>query len=321
MRNLRTFIFHVTGPGFCFLLLLFCPVELKAQAAWEYQEEVFAFRNRQDSCLLYGAYSPLLAEDKKNYAGLSYFTVNPVFKVSATLVKTTERSNRQLIADEASGLVKFGEVHFQLNGEALKLGVFKLIEKPNLLLYQDSLIILFADATIGEGTPVVGRFLNLTAPQGKDPSVWLDFNKAYNQPCVYNMAYPCLSTPEENYLPFLVEAGEKTFLKPQGKRKVVAEVMPEFPGGIAAMMKFIANKMRVPKSVKAAGVEGTEVVSFIIYEDGSVGEAVSVSSLHPDIFEEVKRVVSKMPKWSPGTRDGIPMQVKYTVPFRIVYKK
>lgn len=307
----------------CFLLLfgLGCLQELKAQSLWEYQQEVFAFRSKQDSSLLHGTHSPLLSEDKKNYAGLTYFTINPAFKVSATWVSDKERSKSQLIADEASGLIKFGEVHFQLHGEPFKLGVFKQAEKQKGLLYQDSLIIPFYDGTSGGETAVVGRFLNVAAPQEGDASLWLDFNKAYNQPCVYNMAYTCLTTPEENTVPILIEAGEKTFLKPKDKGTLPVEVMPEFPGGTFAMFAYMAKKFKMPKDVsKSQGVNGAVVVSFIITTEGKVTDVEIVRPLYPSIDAEVIRVIQKMPKWKPGTVNNVPAAVKYTIPYRIVIK-
>lgn len=74
----------------------------------------------------------------------------------------------------------------------------------------DELFLIFGDKTNGEETYGGGRFL-YTAPADKSGRVVVDFNKAYNPPCVFTPYATCPLPPSQNRLPLRVEAGEKTF--------------------------------------------------------------------------------------------------------------
>jgi uncharacterized protein (DUF1684 family) len=74
-----------------------------------------------------------------------------------------------------------------------------------------SLWLIFADATNGRETYGGGRFL-FTEPVADDGSVFVDFNLAYNPPCVFSAYATCPLPPAENRLPIRIEAGERNFL-------------------------------------------------------------------------------------------------------------
>jgi periplasmic protein TonB len=92
----------------------------------------------------------------------------------------------------------------------------------------------------------------------------------------------------------------------------------EFPDGQAAMFKFIQSKLRLPK--KAANcVSGTVYVNFCIEEDGSISEIKIMRGLCQACNDEVKRVISSMPKWKPAVELGTkkPIRTYFTVPTRV----
>ena len=94
----------------------------------------------------------------------------------------------------------------------------------------------------------------------------------------------------------------------------IVEEMPEYPGGIAAAMKWIANELKYPAIAQENGVQGRVTVRFTINADGSVVDPVILRGVDPHLDKEALRVIGKMPKWKPGKQRGKPVRVKYTVP-------
>ena len=101
--------------------------------------------------------------------------------------------------------------------------------------------------------------------------------------------------------------------EPEGAFDVV-EQMPEFPGGAAGMMKFIAENVKYPEEAYSKGTEGRVLVQFIIEKDGSVTNVKVIKKVNDAIDAEAVRVVKAMPKWKPGKQNGREVRVKYTIP-------
>ena len=94
----------------------------------------------------------------------------------------------------------------------------------------------------------------------------------------------------------------------------VVEVMPQFPGGQIAMMKYIMENMKYPEQAMKEGIQGRVTVSFIVEKDGSISNVRPVLSVHPLLNKEAVRVVKSMPKWSPGKHNGKPVRVRFNLP-------
>ena len=94
----------------------------------------------------------------------------------------------------------------------------------------------------------------------------------------------------------------------------VVEVMPEFPGGQGALLKFLATNVRYPESAVKNGIEGRVSCSFVVGKDGAISEAEVIRGVSPELNEEALRVINSMPVWSPGKQRGEAVNVKYTVP-------
>ena len=103
---------------------------------------------------------------------------------------------------------------------------------------------------------------------------------------------------------------------PCGKVYDVVEQMPQFPGGQAAMMKFIADSLRYPSVVCTGGVEGRIVVRFVVDCKGNIVNPLVVRSVDPLLDREAIRLVKSMPKWIPGRQNGESVCVIYNVPIR-----
>lgn len=93
-----------------------------------------------------------------------------------------------------------------------------------------------------------------------------------------------------------------------------AEVDPAFPGGEAAMGEWIQKNIVYPEMAKEMGEQGTVYVQFVVNRDGSIVDVVIVRGVSESLDNEAKRVVKKMPKWSPGEQAGKPVRVRFTLP-------
>ena len=94
----------------------------------------------------------------------------------------------------------------------------------------------------------------------------------------------------------------------------VVENMPDFPGGQAALMQYLAKNIKYPTIAQENGTQGRVIVQFVVNRDGSIVDAKVVRSVDPYLDKEALRVINTMPKWKPGMQRGKPVRVKFTVP-------
>lgn len=94
----------------------------------------------------------------------------------------------------------------------------------------------------------------------------------------------------------------------------VVEVMPQFPGGQIAMLKYIMENIKYPEQAMKEGIQGRVAVRFIVEKDGSISDVKPILSVHPLLNKEAVRVVESMPKWTPGKQNGKPVRVRFNLP-------
>ena len=94
----------------------------------------------------------------------------------------------------------------------------------------------------------------------------------------------------------------------------VVEIMPEFPGGSDAMIKFIQKNIMYPDSARKHNIEGKVLLSFVVLEDGSVADVKVIRKVAWDLDAEAIRIVKLMPKFKPGKQQGKPVRVQYNLP-------
>lgn len=95
---------------------------------------------------------------------------------------------------------------------------------------------------------------------------------------------------------------------------MVAEKMPEFPGGMKEMLKFLQENVKYPENAMKNNMQGRVIVQFVVEKDGTPTEFKVVRAVDPDLDAEALRVLKTMPKWKPGMQKGEVVRVKYTVP-------
>ena len=98
----------------------------------------------------------------------------------------------------------------------------------------------------------------------------------------------------------------------------VVEQMPQFPGGEAALLKYVATHLKYPAIAMEQEISGVVTLRFVVLEDGSVGDVIIMKSLEKHCDEEAKRVVKSLPRFIPGKQQGKAVRVWYTLPVRYV---
>ena len=94
----------------------------------------------------------------------------------------------------------------------------------------------------------------------------------------------------------------------------MVEVMPEFPGGNAALLQWIKNNMRYPEAAMDQGIQGRVIVGFVVEKDGSLTNIKILRSIDESLSKEAIRLVQAMPKWKPGYKDGKPVRCRFNLP-------
>lgn len=103
-------------------------------------------------------------------------------------------------------------------------------------------------------------------------------------------------------------------LKSTNEVFVVVENQPEFPGGNAAMMKFLNDNINYPAEAQNNGIQGRVIVNLVVEKDGSLSDVKVVRGVNPLLDAEAVRVIESMPAWKPGTQRGEPVRVRFTLP-------
>lgn len=98
---------------------------------------------------------------------------------------------------------------------------------------------------------------------------------------------------------------------------------PSFPGGEAELMAFLGRTIQYPEAARKDNIEGIVLATFIVNKDGRASDIEIIKDIGSGCGAEVLRVLQGMPAWQPGTLDGYPVKVKYTLPvrFRLEGKK
>ncbi len=94
----------------------------------------------------------------------------------------------------------------------------------------------------------------------------------------------------------------------------IVEQQPLFPGGPAALMKYLSENTKYPVVALENGVQGRVTVQFVVEKDGSISDVHVLRGVDPSLDKEAVRVVKSMPRWTPGKQNGITVRVNYRVP-------
>ena len=96
----------------------------------------------------------------------------------------------------------------------------------------------------------------------------------------------------------------------------VAEQMPIFPGGEAALLRYVSEHTKYPSIALEQEIQGVVTIRFVVTPTGAVGDVFVVQGLDPECDREAVRVVKSLPRFTPGKQQGKPVAVWYTLPVR-----
>ena len=96
----------------------------------------------------------------------------------------------------------------------------------------------------------------------------------------------------------------------------VVESMPEFPGGMGELMKFLAVNIKYPPLAKESGIQGRVFINFVVEPNGSISNVKVLRGIGGGCDEEAVRVVESMPNWKPGKQRGKSVRVSYNLPVK-----
>lgn len=149
------------------------------------------------------------SEGIEDFGGIDAFGYDPSWVVTAAWNENPEGTTVgfEHLKDDGKTREEVvpGRITFERDGAEYDLAAFKAGR---------ALQLVFADATNGDSTYSVGRFL-FVAPNA-DGTITLDFNRAVLPPCAFSYAFNCPLPPKQNRFPFAVEAGEKNVLAKDG---------------------------------------------------------------------------------------------------------
>jgi uncharacterized protein (DUF1684 family) len=155
--------------------------------------------------------SPLTLADLAIFKSLDFYPINETFFVTATFVRTEKEKpfGMKTSTERTPSYVKYGEVHFIIEGQPLKLNVYRNMELSKKKEFKEYLFLPFSDLTSGNESYIGGKYIDLKIPKGN--SIAIDFNTSYNPYCAYNHKYSCPIVPLENDLNIEIKAGVKKF--------------------------------------------------------------------------------------------------------------
>lgn len=164
--------------------------------------ELQAFRAEKDDFFGRHPQSPLTAEQKRDFHGLSYFPEQAALRleVEAGELNPKERIEMQTSTGDVQVYVRHSRFRFTVEGQVAELTIYE---------GEHGFFLPFVDSLAGQETYPAGRYLEPEAlPGGR---FLVDFNLAYNPYCAYNERWSCPLTPFENRLKVPIRAGEKLF--------------------------------------------------------------------------------------------------------------
>lgn len=98
------------------------------------------------------------------------------------------------------------------------------------------------------------------------------------------------------------------------------EQMPEFPGGEAKLLKYLADNIKYPPMASENDIQGRVIIEFVVGADGKIKDAKVAKGIGFGCDEEALRVVKSMPPWNPGKQNGRSVNVNYRVPVKFTLR-
>jgi len=99
------------------------------------------------------------------------------------------------------------------------------------------------------------------------------------------------------------------------------EEMPQYPGGMNEMMKFIGENLKYPDEAVKNKIQGRVIIKFVVSKTGKITDVNVLRGFNAACDAEAIRVVKAMPDWTPGKQKGEPVPVYFTLPIQFSLQK
>jgi len=129
------------------------------------------------------------------------------------------------------------------------------------------------------------------------------------------------TTNEDEATDELVEVNNKIVERENKEILISVSEMPDFPGGVEELLKFISKNTKYPALALETETEGVVYVNFVVETDGSISNIKIGRSVGSGCDEEAIRVIKMMPTWNPGKQNGTPRRVSLSMPIRFAINK
>jgi len=169
--------------------------------------------------------------------------------------------------------------------------------------------------------PVVFDHKNVELKGGQYKTVEYNYMKKYTY-FVPKGHLPVILLPAHENPSWSVEPMKKTVVVPVNKLDTsghifdIVDKMPEFPGGISALMRYLETHIKYPEEAKANHCTGRVVINFVVEKDGTVSNVNVFRGVCPSLDKEAVKVVAQMPQWVPGYKNGKPVRVSFYLPIK-----
>jgi uncharacterized protein (DUF1684 family) len=180
-----------------------------AESPEDYIEKIETERERQFKYIRFNVESPLTEEQKRGLQSLTFYPIDPAYRVKARLLPIEIKKIREVPLTDGSTerYLEHSFAVFELGGKTNKLLLMQSMNESDMRNF----FLAFADETSGKETYGGGRYLNVRQ-DGKN-SITIDFNLSFNPYCAYNPDFACPLPPRENILEIALPVGEKNYDK------------------------------------------------------------------------------------------------------------
>lgn len=151
-------------------------------------------------------------------------------------------------------------------------------------------------------------------PEGKEPRL---IGVVKYEEGTIPVTFPCVAfVDKQKSKSTQISKSKESIPTDPGDTKIyeLVDEMPSFPGGMGALMSWLAQNIKYPVIAAENRVQGRVIVQFVVEKDGSITDVKVAQSIDPSLDKEAARVVNSMPRWVPGKHNGLAVRVKYTVP-------
>lgn len=184
----------------------------KEQAQTAYIDAIKEYQYNMNKTFANKETTPFNEEDFKKFRKLDFFPIDSTYRVHANfkLDENPRFFEMQTTTSRKPLYATYGTATFTLNGKEVQIHIYQCKDKSSPAFY-NALFIPFRDKTSGIESYAGGRYIEPSKP--KNGKITIDFNRAYNPYCVYNVNRSCPIPPKENTLPIAIKAGIKNYEK------------------------------------------------------------------------------------------------------------